>query len=446
MATKDDDSTGASSSGGDGGEVVKGIYVYPDCQYICNHIMSQRKNEIDAGATLIVCGPHIEHLGLSTLFREQDLSLRIVTDGQIIDDDVCNADVVLTCIDTLMNGEFKFSVNSSGHMIDKLEVNQHWGSGLLQYNWYSVIFMDQIEKGYTTNLKKNSTRSLIAKAVNSKLRHVFFFKNDYSELTLVVSDENLGRIMNGITALGDILHRNITTEEKRKVLSVLRLTAVDGYEKESRRLELEKSTLTSRSELEHDSYEHERRNMKDEMSITMKEAHAAEIQTRMMDGASLLARETHDRNVEGNDAIVSKLDEATHCNERLKADNAAAKDKMISRIAELEEAEVNLKSLLDVEKIDNDANRAMIFELRTYVATHVATITRHEKNVSRLEEEVHSITLALNDAKRQMEKMLSPRTGDALEADVDELREKLSAMKGENVNLPCVREMRPIKH
>jgi predicted nuclease with TOPRIM domain len=34
-----------------------------------------------------------------------------------------------------------------------------------------------------------------------------------------------------------------------------------------------------------------------------------------------------------------------------------------------------------------------------------------------------------------MEKMLSPRTGDALEADVDELREKLSAMKGENVNL-----------
>ena len=59
---------------------------------------------------------------------------------------------------------------------------------------------------------------------------------------------------------------------------------------------------------------------------------------------------------------------------------------------------------------------------------------------------VHSITLALNDAKRQMEKMLSPRTGDALEADVDELREKLSAMKGENVNLPCVREMRPIKH
>ena len=48
---------------------------------------------------------------------------------------------------------------------------------------------------------------------------------------------------------------------------------------------------------------------------------------------------------------------------------------------------------------------------------------------------VHSITLALNDAKRQMEKMLSPRTGDALEADVDELREKLSAMKGKNVNL-----------
>lgn len=223
------------------------------------------------------------------------------------------------------------------------------------------------------------------------------------------------------------------TENELRIKFAEQRGVMDGYEKEVRRLELEKSTLISRSELEHESYERERRNMKDEMS-GMKEAHAAEIQ-KMMDEASLLARETHDRNVEGNDAIVSKLDEATHCNERLKADNAAAKDRMISRIAELEEAEVNLKSLLDVEKIDNDANRAIIFELRTYVATHVETITRHEKNVSRLEEEVHSITLALNDAKRQMEKMLSPRTGDALEADVDELREKLSAMKGKNVNL-----------
>ena len=177
------------------------------------------------------------------------------------------------------------------------------------------------------------------------------------------------------------------TENELRIKFAEQRGVVDGYEKGVRRLELEKSTLTSRSELEHESYERERRNMKDEMS-GMKEADAAEIQ-KMMDEASLLARETHDRNVEGNDAIVSKLDEATHCNERLKADNAAAKDKMISRIAELEEAEVNLKSLLDVEKIDNDANRAMIFELRTYVATHVATITRHEKNVSRLEEEVH---------------------------------------------------------
>ena len=185
------------------------------------------------------------------------------------------------------------------------------------------------------------------------------------------------------------------TENELRIKFAEQRDVMDGYEKEIRRLELEKSTLTSRSELEHESYERKRRNMKDEMS-GMKE---------------------------------------THANERLKADNAAAKDRMISRIAELEEAEVNLKSLLDVEKIDNDANCAIIFELRTCVATHVETITRHEKNVSRLKEEVHSITLALNDAKRQMEKMLSPRTGDALEADVDELREKMSAMKGKYVNL-----------
>ena len=185
------------------------------------------------------------------------------------------------------------------------------------------------------------------------------------------------------------------TENELRIKFAEQRDVMDGYEKEIRRLELEKSTLTSRSELEHESYERKRRNMKDEMS-GMKE---------------------------------------THANERLKADNAAAKDRMISRIAELEEAEVNLKSLLDVEKIDNDANCAIIFELRTNVATHVETITRHEKNVSRLKEEVHSITLALNDAKRQMEKMLSPRTGDALEADVDELREKMSAMKGKYVNL-----------
>ena len=208
---------------------------------------------------------------------------------------------------------------------------------------------------------------------------------------------------------------------------------MDGYEKEVRRLEMEKSTLTSRYELDHEAYERERNNMKDEI-MDMKETHAAEIQ-RLMDEAKSLAKETHDHDIEGYDDIVTKLNEAIQRNERLMADNAAANDVMLTRIAKLEESEVNLKSLLDVEKIDNDANRIMIVELRNNVATHVATITKHEKNVSRLENEVHSITQALDDANRQMERMYSPRTGDALEVEVYELREKLSAMKDENVKL-----------
>ena len=40
---------------------------------------------------------------------------------------------------------------------------------------------------------------------------------------------------------------------------------MDGYEKEVRRLEMEKSTLTSRYELDHEAYERERNNMKDEI-------------------------------------------------------------------------------------------------------------------------------------------------------------------------------------
>jgi chromosome segregation ATPase len=208
---------------------------------------------------------------------------------------------------------------------------------------------------------------------------------------------------------------------------------MDGYEKEVRRLEMEMSTLTSRYELDHEAYERERNNMKDEI-MDMKETHAAEIQ-RLMDEAKSLAKETHDHDIEGYDDIVTKLNEAIQRNERLMADNAAANDVMLTRIAKLEESEVNLKSLLDVEKIDNDANRIMIVELRNNVATHVATITKHEKNVSRLENEVHSITQALDDANRQMERMYSPRTGDALQVEVDELREKLSTMKDENVKL-----------
>lgn len=208
---------------------------------------------------------------------------------------------------------------------------------------------------------------------------------------------------------------------------------MNGYETEVRRLELEKLTITSRYELEYEAYERERKNMQEEIS-GIKEAHAAEIQ-RLMDDASSLARETLDHDTEGYDVIVSKLDKATQRNERLKANNAAAKDVMMSRIAELEESEVNLKSLLDVEKIDNDANRDLINELRNNVATHVATILKHEKNVSSLENKVHSITQALDDVKRQMEMMYSPRTGDALEVEADELREELSAMKDENVKL-----------
>jgi hypothetical protein len=46
--------------------------------------------------------------------------------------------------------------------------------------------------------------------------------------------------------------------------------------------------------------------------------------------------------------------------------------------------------------------------------SHAATVARLEDSVLHLEEEVISVTKALDDAKREMEGMQSPRSRDAL--------------------------------
>jgi chromosome segregation ATPase len=96
---------------------------------------------------------------------------------------------------------------------------------------------------------------------------------------------------------------------------------------------------------------------------------------RLMDEASSLARETHDRDVEGYDAIVSELDKATHCYNQLKADNAAAKE-MISQITE------HLKCIKAVYDSELESHVSLIQETNKLrqATEHFLKVTKEENS------------------------------------------------------------------
>jgi chromosome segregation ATPase len=100
-------------------------------------------------------------------------------------------------------------------------------------------------------------------------------------------------------------------------------------------------------------------------------------------------------------------------NESLEAENGAARERLMRCISELERVEADLTSLLRAEERYNDSNRAIAAALRSDRSSHAATVARLEGSLSHLEEEVISVTKALDDAKREMEGMQSPRSRDA---------------------------------
>lgn len=73
------------------------------------------------------------------------------------------------------------------------------------------------------------------------------------------------------------------------------------------------------------------------------------------------------------------MDEANRRNENIEAENGAALNGLMRRIAELE-------SHLEAEKDDNNMNRATIVVLQTNVSGHTATITQLEEKVLFLHE------------------------------------------------------------
>jgi hypothetical protein len=107
--------------------------------------------------------------------------------------------------------------------------------------------------------------------------------------------------------------------------------------------------------------------------------------------------------------------------------------------SKLERVEADLTSLLRKEERDNDSNRAIAAALRSDASSHAATVARLEGSVSHLEEEVRSVTKALDDAKREMVGMQSPRPRDALvreySEEVGEMEGKSTAMEGERMEL-----------
>ena len=156
-----------------------------------------------------------------------------------------------------------------------------------------------------------------------------------------------------------------------------------------------------RYEMDRKTFDRERRTMTMEMS-RMKEVHTADKQ-RMMDKTTSAANGTHGRQ---HNAILFELESsrfkiiaAIRRNEELKAEHATAREGLLSRIAEMECAETDLKALLHVKKIDNDANRATIVKLRSTLITHAGTIARHEKSIFLMKKVVRTITSALEDAK-----------------------------------------------
>ena len=82
--------------------------------------------------------------------------------------------------------------------------------------------------------------------------------------------------------------------------------------------------------------------------------------------------------------------------------------------SKLERVEADLTSLLRAEERYNDSNRAIAATLWSDALSHAATVARLEDSVLHLEEEVISVTKALDDAKREMKGMQSPRSRDAL--------------------------------
>jgi chromosome segregation ATPase len=219
---------------------------------------------------------------------------------------------------------------------------------------------------------------------------------------------------------------------------------MEGYTKEVRCLEAEKSNMELLHKEERKAFDRERWEMEVALSGA-REAHPSKLK-RAMDEAAASSSGSYDCLLERYDAVKaelasvhSEIDDADCRHKRLKAENNAACDALMRRVSELERAQADLLSLLEAERRKNEANRDAISLLESNASSHVATITRQEGSISRLEEEVHSNLMALNDSKCEMEGMQSPHLRDALEQEFSKevrgLKEKLAAMEAERVDL-----------
>jgi hypothetical protein len=218
---------------------------------------------------------------------------------------------------------------------------------------------------------------------------------------------------------------------------------IGRLEGEVRRLEAEGGEAEARRAAEREALERERGEAETELARA-REAHAAEVKRVLDEAAS--SKGARDRDSERCDAVEAELasartqvEEANRRNKNLEAENGAAREGLMRRISELERFEADLTSLLRAEERDNDSNRAIAAALRSDASSHAATIARLEGSVSHLEEDVRSVTKALDDAKREMEGMQSPRSRDALlreySEEVGEMEGKLTAMEGKRMEL-----------
>ena len=187
------------------------------------------------------------------------------------------------------------------------------------------------------------------------------------------------------------------------------------YEALKERIEVREGS-EEKFEAEREAFDPEMREMEAELA-KVREAYAADLKRLTDEKAS----GTHDQDLERCDAAEAELasartqvEEANRRNERLEAENGAARDGLMRRISDLERVEADLTSLLRAEERDKPSWRTAY------------RISRRS---------LCSVTKALDNAKREMEGMQSPRSRGALEREYYLSDDNLSLFSSTDDNL-----------
>ena len=124
-------------------------------------------------------------------------------------------------------------------------------------------------------------------------------------------------------------------------------------------------------------------------------------------------------------------------NESLEAENDAAREGLMRRIAELERFRADLTSLLRAEERDNDSNRAIAAALRSDASSRAATVARLEGSVEELND---SIAQMITQFKVQFSTLTEEKDQLAMKLDdEDQCKECVvcKELRKEYAFLPC---------